>query len=67
MEPYRHFTIASYMFAYYAAKVSDDEIRRGVSQYLQHVPLKKVYLESHRGTVDVLAGPGRSVYLEIMR
>ena len=53
MEPYRHFTIASYMFAYYAAKASDDEIRRGVSQYLQHVPLKKVDLENHRGTVDV--------------
>ena len=30
MEPYRHFTIASYMFTYYAAKASEKENRRAV-------------------------------------
>ncbi|MBR3504522.1 MAG: hypothetical protein IKO07_09845 [Clostridia bacterium] len=53
MEPYRHFSIASYMFAYYAARATDDEIRRGMEQYLRFLPLKKVYLENHRGTIDV--------------
>ncbi|MBO4887732.1 MAG: hypothetical protein J5589_05410 [Firmicutes bacterium] len=53
MLPYRHFSLASYMFAYYTAKVTDDEIRDGVEWYLKYVPLKKIYVENHRSTVDV--------------
>ena len=53
MKPYRHFSMASYMFAYYAAKATDDDIRRGMETYLRHIPLKKVYLENHRATTDV--------------
>ena len=53
MESYRHFSIASYMFAYYAAKATDDDIRRGMETYLRHIPLKKVYVENHRATTDV--------------
>ena len=53
MEPYRNFSLASYMFAYYADKVTDDEIRRGMEWYLGNVPLKKIYVENHRATTDV--------------
>ncbi len=53
MDNYRHFSIASYMFAYYAAQATDDEIRRGVETYLRYLPLKKVYVENHRATTDV--------------
>ena len=30
MQPYRHFSLASYIFAYYAAEVTDEELRRAV-------------------------------------
>ena len=30
MQPYRHFNLASYMYAYYAAEVTDEEIRSGI-------------------------------------
>ena len=53
MEQYRNFSIASYMFAYYVATATDDDIRRGVEKYLANLPLKKVYVENHRGTTDV--------------
>ncbi len=53
MQPYRHFSLASYMYAYYAAHAEDAEIRRGMETYLQHVPLRKVYLENHRATTDI--------------
>lgn len=53
MEPYRHFSIASYMYAYYVDGATDEEIRRGVETYLAAVPLKKVYVENHRATTDI--------------
>ena len=53
MQPYRHFSLASYMFAYYAARATDAEIRQEVEQYLRCVPLQKVYVENHRATTDV--------------
>ena len=53
MEPYRHFSVASYMFAYYAAAVTDNELRQAAERYLSAIPLKKVYVENHRATVDV--------------
>ena len=53
MQPYRHFSLASYMFAYYTSEVTDEEIKSGVEWYLQNIPLKKIYVENHRSTVDV--------------
>ena len=53
MQPYRHFNLASYMFAYYTAEVTDEELKRGVEWYLKNIPLKKIYVENHRSTVDV--------------
>ena len=53
MNPYRHFSVASYMFAYYAAQASDEQIRRDVETYLDKIALTKVYVENHRATTDV--------------
>ncbi len=53
MKDYRHFSVASYMFAYYAAKADDAQIREGMEAYLRCLPLKKVYLENHRAETDV--------------
>lgn len=56
MVPYRNFSLASYMFAYYAAQAGDEEIRKGIETYLRYLPLRKVYLENHRAAVDVPVG-----------
>ena len=53
MKDYGHFSIASYMFAYYAAEAGDSEIREGMETYLRYLPLKKVYVENHRAATDV--------------
>ncbi len=53
MTDYRSFSVASYMFAYYAAEADDQTIRQGVETYLRHLPLKKVYVENHRAATDV--------------
>ena len=45
MNGYSNFSLASYMFAYYAARVTDEELRQGMETYLWNVPLKKVYVE----------------------
>lgn len=41
------------MYAYYAAEASDQKIREDTEQYLRLLPLKKVYVENHRGLTDV--------------
>ena len=51
MENYRNFSIASYMFAYYAEKVTDAQLREAMETYLRVIPLKKVYVEN-TGTSD---------------
>ena len=53
MDGYRHFSLASYMFAYYAAVADDNQIRKGMETYLQYLPLQKVYLENHRAQTDI--------------
>ena len=53
MEAYKNFQVAAYVFAYYLAKADDAEIQRGIDFYRQYIPLKKVYIENHRGKVDI--------------
>lgn len=53
MDAYRNFSVASYMFAYYAARATDQEIREGMETYLRCLPLSHVYLENHRATTDI--------------
>lgn len=53
MNHYHNFRIASYMYAYYAAEAEDAKIREDMEKYLKYLPLDKVYVENHRGLVDV--------------
>ena len=53
MQPYENFHLASYVFAYYLDGVSPEKICEDLDFYERHVPLKKVYLETHRGLVDI--------------
>ena len=41
------------MYAYYADKATDQEIREGMETYLRFLPLDHVYLENHRATTDI--------------
>jgi len=53
VEPCKHFKVAAYVFAYYLAKADDAEIQRGIDFYKQYIHLDKVYIENHRGKVDI--------------
>ena len=52
-ENYKNFDLATYVWAFYLVKATDDEIRRDVEIFRSYSPLKKVYLENHRSNVDV--------------
>ena len=53
MDYYRHFSIAAYMYAYDAVRITDEELLAGAEAYLRCMPLKKIYVENHRATTDV--------------
>ena len=53
MENYRHFSVASYMYAYYVDQATDAQLREAMETYLHALPLKKVYVENHRATTDI--------------
>ncbi|MCQ2445386.1 MAG: hypothetical protein MJ141_00685, partial [Clostridia bacterium] len=53
MQPYKNFKLASYVFAYYLARATDEEIQKGIDYFKQYAPLNKVYIENHRGKVDI--------------
>jgi len=53
MKPYRNFSVASYMYAYYGANATDQQIREGMEKYLRAIPLDHVYVENHRATTDI--------------
>ena len=53
MDQYRHFSLAGYMYAYYAARADDAQIRKGMETYLRYLPLSKIYLENHRAATDI--------------
>ena len=53
MNAYKHFRVASYMYAYYVHAATDEQIREGIEQYLRCLPLSKVYVENHRATTDI--------------
>ncbi len=53
MEPFRNFSLAAYVYAYYLDKTTPEKIRKDLDFYRQYVPLKKVYLETHRALVDI--------------
>ena len=53
MEACQNFKVAAYVFAYYLAEADDAEIQRSIDFYKQYLHLDKVYIENHRGKVDI--------------
>ena len=53
MEPYKHFKVAAYVFAYYLKDADDAQIQQDLDFYRQYIHLDKVYIENHRGIVDI--------------
>lgn len=53
MEGYNNFKVAAYVFAYYLAEASEEEILQGIEFFKNSIHLDKVYLENHRSVVDI--------------
>ncbi len=53
MKPYKHFKLAAYVYAYYVNEATDQEIQTAIDYYKHYVHLDKVYIENHRGLVDI--------------
>ena len=53
MKPYQNFQVAAYVYAYYLRDADDAAIQRDIDFYRQYIDLRKVYVENHRGTVDI--------------
>lgn len=52
-KPFEHFKLASYVFAYYLKDATEADLQRGIDFFKTHCHLDKVYIENHRGKVDV--------------
>ncbi len=61
MEPYKHFKLAAYVFAYYLNEADEAQIQQAIDYYRHYVHLDKVYIENHRGLVDIPVEKLRSV------
>lgn len=53
MEGFRHFQLAGYVWAFYLSHTDEKQLRSDIEQVLAVSPLAKVYIENHRGRVDV--------------
>ena len=53
MEKYRNFEIATYLWAYALENITDEEIQRGIDNFKKYTHLDKMYIENHRGKVDI--------------
>ncbi len=53
MEGYKNFRLAAYVFAYYINEADESDIQKAIDYYKHYVHLDKVYIENHRGLVDI--------------
>lgn len=53
MQPCKNFKLSAIAHAYYIDMSSDADIQRDIDFYKQYVHLDKIYIENHRGKVDV--------------
>ena len=53
MENYKNFQIGSIVWAYYLINATEEQIQKDIDLFTSYIPLKKAYLENHRGLVDV--------------
>ena len=61
MEAYNNFKLAAYVYAYYLEKATEEDIQKAIDYYKHYVHLDKVYIENHRGLVDIPVEKLRSV------
>lgn len=53
MEAYQNFQLATIVWAYYLKDADEAQMQKDIEYILSYIPLKKAYLENHRGLVDV--------------
>ena len=53
MQKYRNFQLASYIWAYYLSHNDEAQLRKDVDRMLSQAPVSKIYIENHRGRVDI--------------
>ena len=53
MENYKNFQIGTIVWAYYLIEADEDRMQRDIDLFKSYIPLKKAYLENHRGLIDV--------------
>ena len=53
MIDYKNFKATAYVHAEYLYQTALEDVDRGIHYFQQYIPLKKVYLETHRGLYDV--------------
>lgn len=61
IKKYDNFKLASYVYAYYLNSTDEAEIQNAIDFYKTYCHLDKVYLENHRGKVDISPAKMRSV------
>ena len=50
---YSNFQVTSYVYAYMLKDYDEEDIQRRIDIFKKYIPLSKVYIENHRGLVDV--------------
>ena len=53
MEMYNNFVLSSYVWAYYLNRADEAKMRADIECALSRAPIRKVYIENHRGRSDV--------------
>ncbi len=53
MERYRNFHLATYAYAYYLDKVTDEQLKKDIEHFMSYAPLEKMFVENHRGKVTI--------------
>lgn len=53
LKSYENFRLAAYVYAYYLDGLSPEKLRQDIAFWSSRIPLNKVYLETHRGLVDI--------------
>lgn len=53
MENFKNFGIGSIVWAYYLKDADEETMQKDIDCFRSYIPLNKVYLENHRGLIDV--------------
>ncbi len=53
MQNYNNFQLEAYIYTHYLEGTDEQKIQQDINYFKQYIPLKKVYIENHRGLVDI--------------